>query len=273
MLITPDQFPHLDGELRHLLDAFTNLKDIKLRRSWEGANGIYLAESANVIARALEVGHRPRAFFATPKWLNRLPDVDVPIFLVPEEESEQVTGFRVHRGALAAMERPAPTDAAELLASLPAGRRHAVAVLEGLVDHTNVGAIFRSAAALGMSAVLLDDTCADPLYRRSIRTSMGAVFQVPWARLHSWPQTQTLTEAGYLVCALTPAAGAVRIDEIPQDPQFPNLALALGSEGPGLTRAALRNLNVTIPIVEAVDSLNVSTAAAISFWEAQRYIR
>ncbi len=281
MIIEPEAFPSLNSQLQHLLEAFTNLKDVKLRQSWEGEHGLYLAESAGVIERSLAAGHRPRAFFATPRTLHKLPtlpgrDGEIPTFLVPEEDTEKICGYRMHRGPLAAMERPAPVDPADLLAVLPPAKGHLVAVLEGLVDHTNVGAVFRSAAALNVSAVLLSSDCSDPLYRRSIRTSMGAVFQIPWARLGTWPKTEVLEEAGYLVAALTPDPAALNIEKLAQrrDQDHPNLALALGSEGPGLTRQALANsLPVKIPIAAPVDSLNVSTAAAIAFWEARHYIR
>ena len=175
-----------------------------------------------------------------------------------EEQLEQVTGFHLHRGALAAMARPAPQPLQELLS----GARR-VAILEDIVDHTNVGAIFRSAAALDVDAVLVTPRCADPLYRRSIRVSMGTVFQVPWARLRSWPaDLQTLHELGFRSAASLDELAA-RGDE--------KLALILGTEGHGLSPRTLAACNdtVMIPMSHGVDSLNVAAASAVAFWETR----
>lgn len=168
------------------LRDYRDLTDVALRRVREPEEGLYIAESAKVIARAIAAGHRPRSVLVQQKWLAEVEallagDVEVPILLVEDAVAEAVTGYAVHRGALAAMTRPAPVDPRALLS---AARR--VVVLEDIVDHTNVGAIFRSAAGLGADAVLVSARCADPLYRRSVRVSMGTVFQVPWARLPEW---------------------------------------------------------------------------------------
>ncbi|MER2138427.1 MAG: TrmH family RNA methyltransferase, partial [Arthrobacter sp.] len=170
---------------------YTRLTDTALRRLREPAEGMYIAESSKVLRRAIDAGHTPRSFFLVEKWLEDLQDIldrfpDVPAFVGTPAILESITGFHLHRGALAAMHRPAPLELAEVLA---ASRR--IAILENIVDHTNIGAIFRSAAALGVDAVLVSPQCADPLYRRAIRVSMGTVFQVPWHRLDSWPGALT----------------------------------------------------------------------------------
>lgn len=279
-----------------LLRAFTDLKDTDLRQKWELREGVYLGESLGVIARAVAAGHVPEAFLLSPAWLEKMaplleettgsPDGGaVPVFVVEEAKSATITGYRLHRGALAVFRRPPLPHASEVLSDLSASRPRCIAVLEGIVDHTNVGAIFRSAAALGVDAVLLSPTCADPLYRRSVRVSMGAVFQVPWARIPSWPDWELFERAGYRTCALTPAPDAADLDDylakLPpatgtrEDGGHPNLALFLGSEGPGLTPAVLSEtqIRLRIPLGQGVDSLNVATAAAIAFWEARRYTR
>ena len=169
---------------------YARLTDVTLRSAHEPANGLYIAESAKVIRRAIGAGHRPRSVLMEEKWLAglepSLDEFDIPVHLADPEQLEAITGYRVHRGALAAFERPALPDPAALLAN---ARR--VVVLEDIVDHTNVGAIFRSVAALGADAVLVSPRCADPLYRRSVRVSMGTVFQVPWTRLPEWPEART----------------------------------------------------------------------------------
>lgn len=259
--------------------AFTGLKDVQLRQKWETESGVYLAESRSVIERAVQAGHAPLAFLLAPRWLDQLADVltatggdrtggNLPVFLVPEDETELITGFRVHRGALALFRRPPSPEVDRFLAEATGP----IAILEGLVDHTNVGAIFRSAAALGIDRVLVTPTCADPLYRRSVRVSMGAVFQVPWARLPAWPDLDLLHRHGYEAWALTPNAPAESLDEVqPGD----KIALLLGSEGPGLTASTLNQADrrVAIPLDHEVDSLNVATAAAIAFWEVRRLSR
>lgn len=170
------------------LDDYTRLKDVKLRSKIEPERGLYMAESANVIERAIRAGHRPRSFLMSARWLESLTSLiehatgsgdgaDVPVFVAEEDVLEHMTGFHLHRGALAAMQRPLLPSLGELLATARDGApARRVVVLENLVDHTNVGAAFRSAAALGVDAVLVTPQCADPLYRRSVRVSMGTVF-------------------------------------------------------------------------------------------------
>jgi tRNA G18 (ribose-2'-O)-methylase SpoU len=248
---------------------YTQLTDVHLRKVREPAEGMYIAESSRVLRRALAAGHRPRSFFLAEKWLTDLNDVfeqypDVPVFIGSAALLEDITGFHLHRGAMAAMERPAPVALPELLA----GSRR-VAVLEDIVDHTNVGAIFRSAAALGIDAVLVTPRCGDPLYRRSVRVSMGTVFQVPWARLDSWPgDLARLRDSGFTIAAMELTGDAVDLDVLAaRNPD--RLALVLGTEGAGMSDATLAavDLAVKIPMRAGVDSLNVAAASAVAFWE------
>ncbi len=248
---------------------YTRLTDVHLRKLREPAEGMYIAESSRVLRRALAAGHRPRSFFLAEKWREDLADVfaqhpDVPAYIGSAGLLEEITGFHLHRGAMAAMHRPAPVPLPELLA----GARR-VAVLEDIVDHTNVGAIFRSAAALDVDAVLVSPRCGDPLYRRSVRVSMGTVFQVPWARLEDWPGGLTrLREEGFTVAALELTPDAVTLDALAaRRPE--RLALVLGTEGAGLSGGTLAasDLAVKIPMRAGVDSLNVAAASAVAFWE------
>lgn len=247
---------------------YGKLTDTQLRRSVEAAQGLYIAESSKVLRRALAAGHRPRSFFMAEKWLDSLADVfaahpEVPVYCGSDAVLEEITGFHLHRGALAAMDRPEPVDFRSLL---PGARR--LAVLEDIVDHTNLGAIFRSAAALDVDAVLISPRCADPLYRRSIRVSMGTVFQVPWARLLQWPDDlAVLQDAGFRTVALALADDALSLDQLAADPPE-RLALILGTEGEGLseTTLAAADASVMIPMSGGVDSLNVAAASAVAFW-------
>ncbi|WP_280699466.1 RNA methyltransferase [Kitasatospora sp. GP82] len=249
------------------LADYTGLTDVELRRRREPAEGLFIAEGEKVVRRALAAGYRMRSMLLTPKWLDVMSDVieaaEAPVHVVEPGLAEAVTGYHVHRGALASMERKPLPEAAELLAD---ARR--VAVLEGLVDHTNLGAIFRSAAALGMDAVLLSPDCADPLYRRAVKVSMGAVFAVPYARLDPWPAAlDTVRAAGFQLLALTPAESAADLAEVAPH-RMPKAALMLGAEGDGLTRRALDVADrwVRIPMAHGVDSLNVGAAAAVAFY-------
>lgn len=253
------------------LRDFVGLTDVKLRRVLEPAGGLYLAESEKVIRRALAAGHRPRALLMGERWLTDLADVvadaeadGVPVYTGSAEVIEGITGYNLHRGALASMHRPEQRPLEEVL---DGARR--VLVIEDVVDHTNVGAIFRSAAALGTDAVLVTPRCADPLYRRAIRVSMGTVFQVPWTRIEPWPAgVESLRAAGFTVAALALTDEAVGLDELAVDPPE-RLALVLGTEGDGLARRTLGrvDLTVTIPMAGGVDSLNVAAAGAVAAWE------
>ncbi|MFD7550020.1 TrmH family RNA methyltransferase [Streptomyces sp. NPDC059578] len=249
------------------LRDYTGLTDVELRRRREPAEGLFIAEGEKVIRRARDAGYAMRSMLLSSKWVDALRDVidelPAPVYVVTPELAERVTGYHVHRGALASMQR-APLPTADDL--LTTARR--VVVMESVNDHTNIGAIFRSAAALGMDAVLLSPDCADPLYRRSVKVSMGAVFSVPYARLESWPNgLETVRAAGFDLLALTPDAQAVTLDAAAPH-RRERVALMLGAEGDGLSTRALRAADewVRIPMAHGVDSLNVGAAAAVAFY-------
>lgn len=249
------------------LRDYVGLTDVVRRRLSEPEGGLYLAESVKVIERALAAGHRPRSALVLEKWLDELGPLlgsfDVPVYVGESETLERITGFVMHRGALASMHRPKLPPVVELLRD---ARR--VVVLEDIVDHTNVGAIFRAVAGLGADAVLVTPRCADPLYRRSVRVSMGAVLQIPWTRLDDWPRGgEQLREAGFTVAALALDDRAVDLAEFAAAAPE-RVALLLGTEGDGLSREALAAADtaVTIPMDHGVDSLNVAAAAAVALW-------
>ena len=250
------------------LEDFTSLTDVALRRKLEPEGGLYLAESPKVIERALQAGHTPRSVLLLEQWLPRIEPLleahpEVAVFVGEPEQLEALTGFHLHRGALASMRRPEPLDPSKLLRE---SRR--IVVREDLADHTNVGAIFRSVAALGADGVLLTPGCADPLYRRAVRVSMGAVLQVPWARLPHWREAGPLIrDSGFELAAFALRDDAEDLaDFVHSVPE--KLALMFGTEGEGLSRRALAaaTRRVTIPMEHEVDSLNVSTAAALALW-------
>lgn len=266
------------------LEDYTRLTDIALRRKLETERGLYMAEGDKVIARAVDAGHQPRSFLTAPKFLPALEPIiarsagtdgradggNVPVFVMSDSLMEELTGFHVHRGALAAMNRPELPSVAELLK--PEYRR--IFVLENLVNHTNVGAVFRSAAALNIDAILATDSCSDPLYRRSVRVSMGTVFQVPWTRIEHWPHSiESLRELGWHTVSLALTETSVPIDEfaatdVVQNPDS-KLAIILGTEGDGLSKRtiAAADSSVVIPMGHGVDSLNVAAAGALAAWE------
>jgi len=260
----------IDDPADERLADYVGLTDVALRRRTEPERGLYIAESEKVIRRALAVGHQPRSYLMAVRWLTDLADVvadaeqaGIPVFVGEHGVIEGITGFHLHRGALASMQRPALPAVSELLE----GARRVI-VLEDIVDHTNVGAVFRSCAALGIDAVLVTPRCADPLYRRAIRVSMGTVFQVPWTRISPWPQAiSDLQSAGFTVATLALADDAVSLDQLAADPPD-RLALVLGTEGDGLSHHTLQNadLTVTIPMAGGVDSLNVAAAGAVAAW-------
>ena len=212
---------------------YFDLTDVALRRVLEPAHGLYLAESGKVIDRALVAGHGVRSLLLGPRWLSDMAGLvqrclqkGVPVYVAAPAVIEAMTGFHLHRGALASMHRPLEPMVSELLV----GARR-VMVLEDIVDHTNVGAVFRSAAALGADAVLVTPRCADPLYRRSVRVSMGTVFQVPWTRIQHWPSgLAELRDAGFVVAACALGDDAISLQDLAQDPPE-RLALVLGTEG------------------------------------------
>lgn len=254
------------------LDHFARLTDVALRQRKDAETGTYVAESSLVVRRAFEAGHRIESFLLAERWLDGLRDVieavqrpgaRVPVFVGDDAVLAELTGFHLHRGALAIVHRPPLPTVADLVA----GARR-VAVLEDVTDHTNVGAVFRNAAALGVDAVLVSPRCADPLYRRAVRVSMGGVFSVSWTRATSWPgDLDLLRAAGFTVAALALDERAVTLHELAADlPE--RLALLLGTEGAGLTAGAVAasDLVVRIPMSRDVDSLNVAAASAVAFW-------
>jgi tRNA G18 (ribose-2'-O)-methylase SpoU len=253
-----------------LLTDYVGLTDVALRRRTEPERGLYMAESEKVIRRALGAGHRPRSYLMAERWLTDLADLveaaerdGVPVFVGEDDVMEDLTGFHLHRGAIASMHRP---ELPPLEAVVDDARR--VLVLEDIVDHTNVGAAFRSGAALGIDAILVTPRCADPLYRRSIRVSMGTVFQVPWTRIEPWPRAiDGLRRAGYTVAALALSEDGVTLDDLAAAPPE-KLALVLGTEGDGLRPRTITqaDLTVRIPMAGDVDSLNVAAAAAVAMW-------
>jgi tRNA G18 (ribose-2'-O)-methylase SpoU len=255
------------------LGDYRALTDLDLRTRWEPPNGLFIAEGELVLRRALRAGYRPRSYLVDAKRIDQLGDLagdlagDAPLYAATPEVLDRATGFHVHRGVLASFHRLPLLAADEVIA----GARRVV-ILEDVNNHTNIGAVFRGAAALGVDAVLLSPTCADPLYRRSVRVSMGEVFAVPYARLEPWPDgLARVREAGFTVLALTPAGEAVPLQRLAPR-QRERTALLLGAEGPGLSKHALAasDVPVRIPMRRGVDSLNVAAAAAVAFWELGR---
>lgn len=252
------------------LADYARLTDVALRRVTEPAGGLYIAESLTVIERALRAGHEPRSVLTGERWLPELEtmlgDRDVTVHVGEAGLLEELTGFHLHRGALASMHRPPLTPVAELLRD---ARR--VVIVEDVVDHTNVGAIFRSVAGLGADAVLVTPRCADPLYRRSVRVSMGTVLQVPWTRLPEWDEAVPLLhDAGFTIAALALADDAVDLRSFAADAPE-RVAVVVGTEGDGLSGAALEAADtvVTIPMAHGVDSLNVAAATAVALYALQ----
>jgi tRNA G18 (ribose-2'-O)-methylase SpoU len=252
------------------LADYRDLRDVELRKNLEAEHGLFLAEGEKVVRRAVEAGFAPRSFLMAPRWLDGLSDVlattDAPCYVLSESLAEEVTGFHVHRGALASLERRPLPPVADVLA----GAR-SVLVLEDIVDHTNVGAIFRSGAALGFDAVLLAPRCADPLYRRSIKVAMGAVFTMPWTRLPDWADAlPSLSSAGFTTVALTLAPDSAPIEDAVAG--VDRVALVLGSEGHGLSprweQAA--DKRAIIAMREGIDSLNVAAATAVACYVTAR---
>ncbi|MEV8632321.1 RNA methyltransferase [Streptosporangium sp. NPDC051023] len=256
----------------HLAD-YAGLRDVELRKSLEAEHGLFIAEGEKVIRRAVAAGYPVRSVLLTRRWADSLADLldglGGRVHVVEDQAMEAIAGFPVHRGALAAMDRkPLPTVTEALRGAAPDGPRR-ILVLEDLVDHGNVGAIFRCAAALGVEAVILSPRCADPLYRRSVKVSMGAVFAIPYARMTNWYDgLAELRGAGFQTLALTPDQTATPIDTVRLADR---VALLLGSEGDGLSSRWLHEADepVCIPMSPAamnlgVDSLNVVAAAAIA---------
>lgn len=251
------------------LADYRDLRDVQLRTHLEAEHGLFLAEGEKVVRRAVRAGFGVRSFLMAPRWLDglaaELAQTDAPCFVLSEDLAEEVTGFHVHRGALASLHRRPLPDVPQVLE----GAR-TVVVLEDTVDHTNVGAIFRSAAAFGVDAILLSPRCADPLYRRSIKVAMGAVFTVPYARIDNWyDAVAALDAAGFTTIALTPAEDAVPIETAVAGRD--RVALLMGTEGAGLSQRWLSSAQVraVIPMAPGIDSLNVAAATAVTCYVAR----
>ena len=287
------------------LADYARLTDVRLRTALEPAHGLFVAEGDKVIRRAVAAGYQVRSMLVTQDKLAGLADVaeacSGPVYLVSDEIAEQVTGYRVHRGALASMARRALPTVTGLLSGgplarhgsaagparpAPAGTAHharagqpgwprRIVILEDLVDHGNVGGIFRCAAALGVDAVILSPRCADPLYRRSVKVSMGAVFAIPYARMSDWRGgLAEIRSAGFALLALTPDQSAVPLAKLAP---VGRAALLLGTEGDGLSSRWLAQADTAVCIPMSadamalgVDSLNVVAAAAIACHELAR---
>ena len=260
------------------LDPYARLTQNQLRNRLEPEKGIFIAESPKVIDRALDAGYKPVSLLMERKQitgpaagiLSRCGDA--PVYTADREMLAELTGFELTRGVLCAFRRPAPCPVEELCKN---ARR--VAVLEGIVDSTNVGAIFRSAAALNMDAVLINPSCCDPLCRRAVRVSMGTVFQVPWGQLGEtpadWPEKgmDILRSLGFKTAAMALSDRSVSIDD-EQLAKEPKLAIVLGTEGDGLAAGTIASCDYTvkIPMSHGVDSLNVAAASAVAFWQLGR---
>ncbi len=248
------------------LADYRALTDVELRMRFEEPYGLFIAEGELVLRRALAAGYRARSILVDAKRVDQIADLptDAPVYAADQSLLQELTGFHVHRGVLGSIHRRPLPFAEDVIA-----HARGLVVLEDVNNHTNLGAIFRGAAALGMDGVLLSPSCADPLYRRSVRVSMGAVFAVPYARIEPWPGgLAAVRSAGFTLLALTPGAGAVPIQELPDDARA-RPALLLGAEGSGLSQASMdaADARVVIPMHRGVDSLNVAAAAAVAFWE------
>ncbi|MBR6312781.1 MAG: RNA methyltransferase [Oscillospiraceae bacterium] len=254
------------------LDVFARLTEAQLRNRLEPEKGVFIAESPKVIRIALDAGLEPVSLLMERKHIERdgaeiiARCGDIPLYTGSREVLESLTGYALTRGVLCAMRRPAPRTVEEVCS----GARR-IAVLEGVVDSTNIGAIFRSAAALGMDAVLVTQTCCDPLNRRAVRVSMGTVFQIPWTYIEeSWPSPglDRVRSLGFRTAALALTDKSVGIDD-PALCSEPRLALILGAEGDGLAARTVADCDYTarIPMQHGVDSLNVAAAGAVAFWQ------
>lgn len=268
---------HLNSLEDERLDVFMRLTELQLRNRLEPDKGIFIAESDKVIVRALDAGYEPLSLLIPDHKLEtmaflikRLEAIDssISIFVAPAKEIEALTGYELTRGVLCAFRR-------KPLESLPAllAQSKRVAVLENITNHTNIGALFRSAAALNVDAIILNNECCDPLYRRAIRVSMGTVFQIPWTRVEEgrlWPgeSLASLRELGFTTAALALNDQSISLDD-ERLKKADKLAVLFGTEGTGLTQETLAECDyvVKIPMAHGVDSLNVAAASAVTFWE------
>lgn len=282
------QFITIDSIDDERVDAYTNLTEIQLRNRLEPERGLFIAESPKVIDRALAAGREPISLLVEEPWIEGMSQTfdvvdkrwgtDIPVYVASPEQLRQLTGYRLHRGALSAMRRwPLPS----VEETCRDARR--VAVMENIVDHTNVGALMRSAAALDVDAVLVTPSCGDPLYRRAARVSMGTVFQIPWTRIggddkHFWPRRglEELRSLGFTTVAMALSDDSISLDELTRrlnnSPEsadhIDKLALIFGTEGDGLSRHTIAgaDLTVKIPMSHGVDSLNVAASSAVAFY-------
>lgn len=274
------------------LDAYARLTELQLRNRLEPEKGIFIAESGKVIERAFEGGATPLSLLLEEKWLESMAGLidrmerqfpDLPIFVAPHDQLQKLTGFELTRGALGAFRRPALKSVEEVVRDA-----RLVAVLENITNHTNVGAIFRSAAALGVDAVLVTPACYDPLYRRAVRVSMGTVFQVPWTRIGNecadakgkpgdpgaaWAREgiPLLRSLGFTTAAMALSDDSVSLDD-PALNSAEKIALVFGTEGDGLAHSTVEGCDYTvrIPMAHGVDSLNVAAASAVAFWQFRK---
>lgn len=282
------QFITIDSIDDERVAAYTNLTEIQLRNRLEPERGLFIAESLKVIDRALAAGREPISLLVEEPWIEGMSQTfdvvdkrwgtDIPVYVASPEQLRQLTGYRLHRGALSAMRRwPLPS----VEETCRDARR--VAVMENIVDHTNVGALMRSAAALDVDAVLVTPSCGDPLYRRAARVSMGTVFQIPWTRIggddkHFWPRRglEELRSLGFTTVAMALSDDSISLDELTRrlnnSPEsaghIDKLALIFGTEGDGLSRHTIAgaDLTVKIPMSHGVDSLNVAASSAVAFY-------
>lgn len=282
------QFITIDSIDDERVAAYTNLTEIQLRNRLEPERGLFIAESPKVIDRALAAGREPISLLVEEPWIEGMSQTfdvvdkrwgtDIPVYVAYPEQLRQLTGYRLHRGALSAMRRwPLPS----VEETCRDARR--VAVMENIVDHTNVGALMRSAAALDVDAVLVTPSCGDPLYRRAARVSMGTVFQIPWTRIggddkHFWPRRglEELRSLGFTTVAMALSDDSISLDELTRrlnnSPEsadhIDKLALIFGTEGDGLSRHTIAgaDLTVKIPMSHGVDSLNVAASSAVAFY-------
>ena len=282
------QFITIDSIDDERVAAYTNLTQIQLRNRLEPERGLFIAESPKVIDRALAAGREPISLLVEEPWIEGMSQTfdvvdkrwgtDIPVYVASTEQLRQLTGYRLHRGALSAMRRwPLPS----VEETCRDARR--VAVMENIVDHTNVGALMRSAAALDVDAVLVTPSCGDPLYRRAARVSMGTVFQIPWTRIggddkHFWPRRglEELRSLGFTTVAMALSDDSISLDELTRrlnnSPEsadhIDKLALIFGTEGDGLSRHTIAgaDLTVKIPMSHGVDSLNVAASSAVAFY-------
>ena len=282
------QFIPIDSIDDERVAAYTNLTEIQLRNRLEPERGLFIAESPKVIDRALAAGREPISLLVEEPWIEGMSQTfdvvdkrwgtDIPVYVASPEQLRQLTGYRLHRGALSAMRRwPLPS----VEETCRDARR--VAVMENIVDHTNVGALMRSAAALDVDAVLVTPSCGDPLYRRAARVSMGTVFQIPWTRIggddkHFWPRRglEELRSLGFTTVAMALSDDSISLDELTRrlnnSPEsadhIDKLALIFGTEGDGLSRHTIAgaDLTVKIPMSHGVDSLNVAASSAVAFY-------